>query len=89
MSNISFDFSDYLFFRRRVNSIGDDSGISPYFCTSLHCRCANEKPSMPTYQVSKEKIKSLGIDYIPIEDSLKETVESLKEKKFFGVSAAM
>lgn len=37
---------------------------------------------MPTFQVSKEKAKSLGIDYIPIEVSLKETVESLKEKQF-------
>ncbi|XP_077241704.1 NAD(P)-binding Rossmann-fold superfamily protein [Tasmannia lanceolata] len=45
-------------------------------------KCADDKPFVPVYQVSKEKTKSLGIDYIPLEVSLKETVESLKEKKF-------
>jgi len=37
---------------------------------------------MPTFQVSKEKTKSLGIKFISLEESLKEAVESLKEKKF-------
>jgi len=37
---------------------------------------------MPTFQVSKDKAKGLGIDFVPLEESLKETVESLKEKKF-------
>lgn len=45
-------------------------------------KCADDKPFMPTYQVSKEKAKSLGIDYIPLKTSLQETVESLKEKQF-------
>lgn len=45
-------------------------------------RCADDKPYVPTYQVSKEKAKSLGIEFTPLEVSLKETVESLKEKKF-------
>ncbi|CAK8564677.1 unnamed protein product [Lathyrus sativus] len=45
-------------------------------------KCADDKPKVPTYQVSKEKVKSLGIEYIPLEVSIKETVESLKEKKF-------
>jgi len=45
-------------------------------------RCADDQPFVPTYQVSKEKTKSLGIDYIPLKTSLKETVESLKEKGF-------
>ncbi|KAH7560627.1 hypothetical protein JRO89_XS10G0057000 [Xanthoceras sorbifolium] len=44
--------------------------------------CADDKPSVPTYQVSREKAKNLGIDFIPFECSLKETVESLKEKGF-------
>ncbi|KAL1326090.1 hypothetical protein AAHE18_13G203900 [Arachis hypogaea] len=43
---------------------------------------ADDKPSVPTYQVSKEKAKSLGLEFIPLEMSLKETIESLKEKKF-------
>ncbi|KAK4278705.1 hypothetical protein QN277_016514 [Acacia crassicarpa] len=45
-------------------------------------KCADDKPFVPTYQVSKEKTKTLGIEFIPLEVSLKETVESLKEKKF-------
>ncbi|KAM7497150.1 hypothetical protein LguiA_021564 [Lonicera macranthoides] len=51
-------------------------------------KCADDKPFVPKYQYSKEKAKSLGIDFIPIEESIKETVESLKEKKFFGASAS-
>ncbi|KAL2329223.1 hypothetical protein Fmac_022650 [Flemingia macrophylla] len=45
-------------------------------------KCADDKPYEPTFQVSKEKIKSLGIEFAPLEVSLWETVESLKEKKF-------
>jgi len=45
-------------------------------------RCADDKPYVPTYQFSKEKAKSLGIEYTSWEMSIKETVESLKEKKF-------
>ncbi|XP_028758780.1 cinnamoyl-CoA reductase 1-like [Neltuma alba] len=47
-------------------------------------KCADDKPSMPKYQVSKEKAMTLGIDFIPLELSLKETVESLKEKNFIN-----
>lgn len=45
-------------------------------------KCADDKPYVPIYQVSKEKAKSLGLEYTPLEVSIKETVESLKEKKF-------
>lgn len=45
-------------------------------------KSADDKPFVPTYQVSKEKATSLGINYIPLEVSLKETVESLQEKGF-------
>ena len=45
-------------------------------------RCTDDKPYVPTYHVSKEKAKSLGIEFIPLDVSLKETVESLKEKGF-------
>ncbi|XP_028758810.1 cinnamoyl-CoA reductase 1-like [Neltuma alba] len=37
---------------------------------------------MTMYHISKEKAKTLGIEFIPLEVSLKEMVESLKEKKF-------
>ncbi|XP_054798653.1 phenylacetaldehyde reductase-like [Prosopis cineraria] len=45
-------------------------------------KCADDKLLMPIYQISKEKAKTLGIEFIPLEVSLKEIVESLKEKKF-------
>ncbi|KAJ7961630.1 cinnamoyl-CoA reductase 1-like [Quillaja saponaria] len=48
-------------------------------------KSADDKPYVPTFQVSKEKTKSLGVEFIPLEVSLKETVESLKEKKFINV----
>ncbi|KAF3776096.1 Cinnamoyl-CoA reductase 1 [Nymphaea thermarum] len=50
----------------------------------LPTKCADAQPLSPTYQVSKEKVEKLGINYIPLQVSLKETVESLKEKKFLG-----
>lgn len=53
-----------------------------YPSLQLPQKCADGQPFPPTYQVSNEKTKSLGIDYIPLETSLKETVESLKEKGF-------
>ncbi|XP_058077513.1 phenylacetaldehyde reductase-like [Magnolia sinica] len=45
-------------------------------------KCADDEPFRPTYQVSKERAKSLGVNYIPLDVALKETVESLKEKSF-------
>ncbi|XP_052201186.1 phenylacetaldehyde reductase-like isoform X2 [Diospyros lotus] len=58
-----------------------------YPSIQLPDKCADDKPYMPTFQVSKEKAKGLGIDFVPLEESLKETVESLKEKKFFSICA--
>ncbi|CAA3013539.1 cinnamoyl- reductase 1-like [Olea europaea subsp. europaea] len=51
-------------------------------------KCADDKPFMPKFQVSKEKAKSLGIKFTSLEETLKETVESLKEKNFFAASSA-
>ncbi|KAG4966845.1 hypothetical protein AAZX31_12G018900 [Glycine max] len=45
-------------------------------------KSADDKPYVPTFQVSKEKAKTLGIEFIPLEVSLRETVETLKEKNF-------
>jgi len=45
-------------------------------------RCADDKSFKQTFQVSKEKAKTLAIDFIPLEVSLKEIIESLKKKKF-------
>ena len=48
----------------------------------IGCRCADDKPYAPSSRVSQEKAKSLGIHFTPLEVSLKDTVESLKEKNF-------
>ncbi|KAJ9685146.1 hypothetical protein PVL29_017252 [Vitis rotundifolia] len=45
-------------------------------------KCADDKPYAPSSQVSQEKAKSLVIHFTPLEVSLKDTVESLKEKNF-------
>ncbi|KAJ0094373.1 hypothetical protein Patl1_17144 [Pistacia atlantica] len=39
----------------------------------------------PTYQISQERAKSLGINFMPWEVSLRDTVECFKEKGFFNV----
>ncbi|XP_059649138.1 phenylacetaldehyde reductase-like isoform X2 [Cornus florida] len=46
--------------------------------------CEDEKRPMPPYHISKEKAKSLGIDFCSLEVSLMDTVESLKEKNFLS-----
>ncbi|CAN6561772.1 unnamed protein product [Malus baccata var. baccata] len=42
-------------------------------------------PSDSKYQVSKEKAKGLGITFLPLETSLGDTIESLKEKGFLKI----
>ncbi|KAL3828201.1 hypothetical protein ACJIZ3_017003 [Penstemon smallii] len=46
-------------------------------------KCSDDKPFLPTYQVSNERAKNLGVNFIPLKESIKETVESLEEKSFF------
>ncbi|KAL6966526.1 hypothetical protein U1Q18_032305 [Sarracenia purpurea var. burkii] len=60
--------------------------LFPHF--QLPQKCADDKPFMSIYQVSKERAKRLGIDFIPLKESVKETVESLKEKKLFNGHAS-
>ncbi|GKV13822.1 hypothetical protein SLEP1_g24795 [Rubroshorea leprosula] len=43
-----------------------------------------DKPIQEVFQISKEKIKSLGVNFIPLEESLKDTIECLKEKGFIS-----
>nr|XP_043613917.1 phenylacetaldehyde reductase-like [Erigeron canadensis] len=44
-------------------------------------KCADDTPVIK-YQFSKERAKELGINYTPLEDGIKETIESLTEKNF-------
>ncbi|GMN53647.1 hypothetical protein TIFTF001_022783 [Ficus carica] len=56
-----------------------------YPSLSLPEKCEDDKPPMQLYLVSKEKAKSLGINFTPLEVSLKDTIESFKEKGFIQV----
>ncbi|CAM0912943.1 unnamed protein product [Alopecurus aequalis] len=53
-----------------------------YPAIMLPYKCADDKPFVPKFQVSKDKIISLGIELTPLETSIMETVDSLKEKGF-------
>jgi nucleoside-diphosphate-sugar epimerase len=53
-----------------------------YPSIKLPSKCADDEPFKPKFTVSTEKAKSLGVTFIPLKESLKDTVESLKEKKF-------
>jgi nucleoside-diphosphate-sugar epimerase len=48
-------------------------------------KCADDEPFAPTYQVSRDKITSLGVELTPFQTSLKETIECLKEKGFVSL----
>ncbi|KAL0291433.1 UNVERIFIED_CONTAM: Cinnamoyl-CoA reductase 1 [Sesamum calycinum] len=51
---------------------------------NLHGKSRENLPARPAYQVSKEKAKTLGINFTPLEVSLKDTVECLKEKNLLS-----
>ncbi|KAL8140785.1 hypothetical protein V2J09_006806 [Rumex salicifolius] len=44
--------------------------------------CADDKPPIPRWKFSQDKARSLGIDFIPLEISLQETIQSLMDKKY-------
>ncbi|KAL6129728.1 hypothetical protein ACLB2K_073077 [Fragaria x ananassa] len=50
---------------------------------TLPDKCTDDEPFPPTCQVSKERAQSLGVKYTPLDVTLKDTVESLKDKNFF------
>ncbi|XP_035541105.1 cinnamoyl-CoA reductase 1-like isoform X2 [Juglans regia] len=43
-------------------------------------KCEDEKPFEPIYMVSKERAKSLGLNFTPVEETFRDTVESLRGK---------
>ncbi|GMN53642.1 hypothetical protein TIFTF001_022785 [Ficus carica] len=51
---------------------------------SIPEKCEDEKPLLPKYQVSKKKAISLGVNFTPLEVSLRDSVESLKENGFLS-----
>ncbi|CAL9004187.1 unnamed protein product [Prunus brigantina] len=60
--------------------------LHPIFCPPE--KFEDGSPSEPTFQVSQEKAKSLGVSFLPLEVSLRDTVESLKEKGFLKIETA-
>ncbi|CAN0862314.1 Phenylacetaldehyde reductase [Linum grandiflorum] len=40
----------------------------------------NDKTSHPTYEISQKKAKSLGVEFTPLEVTLRDTIECFKEK---------
>ncbi|KAJ4795341.1 Phenylacetaldehyde reductase [Rhynchospora pubera] len=56
-----------------------------YPSLQLPKKCADDKPFDPHYNFSNKKAKELGLsDLIPFEISLKDTIESLREKGFIN-----
>ncbi|KAM3686093.1 hypothetical protein ACJW31_11G171400 [Castanea mollissima] len=45
----------------------------------------DDKPLQPVYKISQDKTKSLGISFIPVEVSVRDTVESFKENGILTV----
>ncbi|XP_030443755.1 phenylacetaldehyde reductase-like isoform X1 [Syzygium oleosum] len=57
------------------------------FYPTLHIpeKCENDEPFELAPRVSRQQIEGLGVKFIPLEVSLRDTVESLKEKGFLCV----
>ncbi|KAJ3669247.1 hypothetical protein LUZ60_011197 [Juncus effusus] len=53
-----------------------------YLSIPLPQKCEDEKPFDPICQISNEKARNLGVKFIPLETSIKEAIESLKEMGF-------
>ncbi|XP_039172565.1 phenylacetaldehyde reductase [Eucalyptus grandis] len=48
-------------------------------------KCEDEKPFSSKYEISRKKAEALGINFTPLEVSLRDTVECLKEKGFISI----
>lgn len=51
-----------------------------YPTLKLPTKCENDEPFMSTYEISKEKARSLGVEYVPLKEALKQTVDYFIEK---------
>lgn len=51
------------------------------------CRCSDEvKPRAKPFKFSNQKLKDLGVNFVPVKQCLYETVKSLQEKGHLPVS---
>ncbi|KAF7847088.1 hypothetical protein BT93_L3374 [Corymbia citriodora subsp. variegata] len=64
----------------------DASKILHHLYPTLHLpeKGEDDKPAMSAHQISREKVEGLGVNFMPLEVSIGETVESLKEKGFLS-----
>ncbi|KAK4482426.1 hypothetical protein RD792_009581 [Penstemon davidsonii] len=46
-------------------------------------KASDDKPYAPTYNVSKKRAEELGVKFTPLKESIRQTVESLKENNHF------
>ncbi|KAH9774405.1 Epimerase domain-containing protein [Citrus sinensis] len=69
-----------------VGRVTHDNEILKFLCQNYPAMHLPEKSEdykyEPTYHVSQERAKSLGINFMPWELSVKDAIESLKEKGF-------
>ncbi|GMI66994.1 hypothetical protein like AT5G19440 [Hibiscus trionum] len=59
-----------------------------YPTLGLQAKCEDDnidKPLEPSFKVSQEKAKSLGVSFIPWDVGLREIIETLKEKGFLNI----
>ncbi|GMJ12069.1 hypothetical protein HRI_004876100 [Hibiscus trionum] len=54
------------------------------FARKIRCK-DQDKPPERIFRVTQEKAKSLGLNFIPRDLSLRETIESLKKKGFSSI----
>ncbi|XP_057850060.1 phenylacetaldehyde reductase isoform X2 [Cryptomeria japonica] len=64
-----------------------EAHILAFEVPSANGRCVDDKPFVPTYKVSKEKVEKLGLEFTSIEEVIKQTIESLKEKKMLKLES--
>ncbi|XP_050209189.1 cinnamoyl-CoA reductase CAD2-like [Mercurialis annua] len=53
---------------------------------SIPEKCVDDDLFVPKYKVSKEKVKTLGLEFTPLELTTKDFIESLKMKGFINIS---
>ncbi|OWM78397.1 cinnamoyl-CoA reductase 1-like isoform X2 [Punica granatum] len=56
-----------------------------YPTMQLPGQCSDDKPFEQPYRISKERAEGLGVRYIPLDVSYKDTIQSLKEKGFLSI----
>ncbi|KAL3732669.1 hypothetical protein ACJRO7_029336 [Eucalyptus globulus] len=56
-----------------------------YPTSHLPEKCEDEKPFSSKYEISRKKAEALGVNFTPLEASLRDTVECLKEKGFISI----